>query len=152
MFWAVCVSTLTFMHILACVHTCMRTDTCMETLLHKSIKRKIGGLQLGAYILLALNPQSPIYTCTCTLIHNRCGISGLGEDYPYDAYILMLCYQQLEELFEVRSTEVGDGLQTSEETSVRDLLEIPLTDVLEEKIRLEVNHTSLSIRRTTGLL
>ena len=60
----------------------------------------------------------------------------MGEDYPYDAYILMLCNQQLEELFEVRSTEVGDGLQTSEETSVRDLLEIPLTDVLQEKRRI----------------
>jgi len=57
------------LHTLACVHTRMRTDTCMETLLHKRIKRKIGGLQLGAYILLALNPQSPIYTCT--FIHNR---------------------------------------------------------------------------------
>ena len=38
--------------------------------------------------------------------------------------------EAVEELVEVRTTKVGDGAQTSEETASRQLLEVPLADVL----------------------
>lgn len=40
--------------------------------------------------------------------------------------------QAVKELVEVWSTKVGDSTQAGEETAARNLLEVPLTDVLEK--------------------
>ena len=45
----------------------------------------------------------------------------------------VLLLEAVEELVKVRTTKVGDGAQTSEETASRQFLEVPLTDVLREQ-------------------
>ena len=42
----------------------------------------------------------------------------------------ILFLQVVEEGLEVRATKVGDGTQASEQTAARQLLEVPLADVL----------------------
>ncbi len=45
-------------------------------------------------------------------------------------YVLVAGDELVEERHEVRAAEVGDGAQPSQQTAVRDLLEVPLADVL----------------------
>ena len=73
-------------------------------------------------------------SCLHTVGHARW---TTGEDSNLREQPVLLL-EAVKELVEVGTPEMGDCLQTSEETAARQLLEVPLTDVLQREREIEV--------------
>ena len=89
-------------------------------------------------VLIVVQEGWPLETVSgCTGILNSIGHSrwAAGEDTNLREQDVVLL-EAVEELVEVWTAKVSHRAQTSEETAARELLEVPLTDVLEEGTKL----------------
>ena len=64
----------------------------------------------------------------------------------------VLFLEVIEELVEVRTTKVGDGTQSSEQTLARQLLEVTLTDVLQRESYRYSMHSYTKLGREYSIL